>query len=82
MTFPAMRFVATGDSFITRRLASSEALWQLADVGRAADARFTNFEVLTPGDAFPNAVSGGTWAKAPEGVIGDLQTRGFNMLTW
>jgi len=25
-------------------------------------------------------VSGGTWAKAPEGVIGDLQTLGFNML--
>ena len=82
MTLPPMRFVATGDAFITRRLASSEQLWQLADVVRDADARFTNFEVLTPGDAFPNAVSGGTWAKAPEGVIGDLQTLGFNMLTW
>jgi poly-gamma-glutamate capsule biosynthesis protein CapA/YwtB (metallophosphatase superfamily) len=82
MTLPAMRFVATGDAFITRRLASTEALWQLADVVRDADARFTNFEVLTPGDAFPNAVSGGTWASAPEGVIGDLQSLGFNMLTW
>ncbi len=82
MSLPPMRFVATGDSFITRRLASSEGLWQLADVVRDADARFTNFEVLTPGDAFPFAVSGGTWAKAPEGVIGDLQSLGFNMLTW
>lgn len=82
MTLPAMRFVATGDAFITRRLASTETLWQVADVVRDADARFTNFEVLTPGDAFPNAVSGGTWASAPEGVIGDLQTLGFNMLTW
>lgn len=82
MSLPPMRFVATGDSFITRRLASSEALWQLADIVRDADARFTNFEVLTPGDAFPFAVSGGTWAKAPEGVIHDLQTMGFNMLTW
>lgn len=79
---PPMRFVATGDAFITRRLASSPTLWSLADIVRDADARFTNFEVLTPGDAFPNAVSGGTWAKAPEGVIGDLQTLGFNMLTW
>ncbi len=79
---PPMRFVATGDSFITRRLPSSETLWQLADIVRDADVRFTNFEVLTPGDAFPNAVSGGTWAKAPEGVIGDLQSLGFNMLSW
>lgn len=82
MSLPPMRFVATGDSFITRRLASTESLWQLADIVRDADARFTNFEVLTPGDAFPNAVSGGTWAKAPEGVIGDLQSLGFNMLSW
>jgi len=81
MSLP-MRFVATGDAFITRRLASSPALWSLADVVRDADARFVNFEVLTPGDAFPNAVSGGTWASAPEGVIGDLQSLGFNMLTW
>ena len=79
---PAMRFVATGDSFITRRLPSSETLWQLADIVRDADVRFTNFEVLTPGDAFPNAVSGGTWASAPDGVIGDLQSLGFNMLSW
>lgn len=79
---PPMRFVATGDSFITRRLASTPALWSLADIVRDAEARFTNFEVLTPGDAFPNAVSGGTWAAAPEGVIGDLQSLGFNMLTW
>ena len=82
MSLPPMRFVATGDSFITRRLPSSEALWQLADIVRDADVRFTNFEVLTPGDAFPNAVSGGTWASAPEGVIGDLQSLGFNMLSW
>ena len=79
---PPLRFLATGDSFITRRLPSSETLWQLADIVRDADVRFTNFEVLTPGDAFPNAVSGGTWAKAPEGVIGDLQSLGFNMLSW
>lgn len=77
-----MRFVATGDSFITRRLASNPRLWALADIVRDAEVRFTNFEVLTPGDAFPNAVSGGTWASAPEGVIGDLQSLGFNMLSW
>jgi len=52
MSLP-MRFVATGDAFITRRLASSPALWSLADVVRDADARFVNFEVLTPAMPFP-----------------------------
>ena len=50
---------------------------------RGAEARFTNFEVLTPGDeGFPSAVSGGTWARAPAAVIGDLRDFGFNLMAW
>ncbi len=79
----AMNFVATGDSFITRRLPATPAMAELAKVIGAAEARFTNFEVVTPGDeGFPSAVSGGTWARAPEGVIGDLRHLGFNLVAW
>jgi poly-gamma-glutamate capsule biosynthesis protein CapA/YwtB (metallophosphatase superfamily) len=79
---PALSLVATGDSFITRRLPGGEDQRALARMIAAADVRFTNFEVLTPGDnAIPNAVSGGTWARAPEGVIADLQALGFNMVS-
>jgi poly-gamma-glutamate synthesis protein (capsule biosynthesis protein) len=78
-----MSFVATGDSFITRRFAAPFQHGDLAAIVRAAEARFTNFEVLTPGDeGFPSAVSGGTWARAPAGVIGDLRDFGFNLMAW
>src|ERR1019366_9388100 len=80
---PSMSFVATGDSFMTRRLAALPGIPDLAAIIRSAEARFTNFEMLTPGDdGFPSAVSGGTWAKAPAGVIGDLGDIGFNLIAW
>ncbi len=79
----AMRFVATGDSFITRRLARTPEFAGLEQVIRGAEACFTNFEVLTPeGEGHPSAVSGGTWASAPAAVIGDLQAMGFNLVAW
>lgn len=74
-------FIATGDSFITRRLPeqkskSTESLISLIGNG---DVRFTNFEVITPGpDAPPAAFSGGTWARADHRVIRDLKSYGFN----
>lgn len=77
---PSLSLIATGDSFITRRLPGGADQQALAALIGAADVRFTNFEVLTPGeDATPNAISGGTWARAPEGVIADLRALGFNM---
>ena len=80
---PTMSFVATGDSFMTRRLAASPGIPDLAAIIRSVEVRFTNFEVLTPGDdGFPSAVSGGTWANAPAGVIGDLGDIGFNLIGW
>ncbi|HTN11320.1 MAG TPA: CapA family protein [Acetobacteraceae bacterium] len=75
-----LSLLATGDSFITRRLPGGPEQQALAALIGAADVRFTNFEVLTPGAAaVPNAVSGGTWASAPEAVIADLVALGFNM---
>lgn len=74
-------FIATGDSFITRRLPEKKTVGQeeLAAIIREADFKFTNFEVTTPGNhAAPSAFSGGTWAAADERVIGDLKWFGFN----
>jgi poly-gamma-glutamate capsule biosynthesis protein CapA/YwtB (metallophosphatase superfamily) len=73
-------FAATGDSFITRRLPATPELAAIRALLAACDARFTNVETLTPGPgAIANAISGGTWASAPDGVIPDLQALGFNM---
>lgn len=76
-------FIATGDSFITRRLPqpASEAFDQLSALIRNGDIRFTNLEVITPGpDAPPSAFSGGTWARADKRVIDDLKKYGFNCM--
>ncbi len=80
---PKMSFVATGDSFITRGLPRNPGFDALAAVIGTAEARFTNFEAVVPGpNAIPNAISGGTWAKAPETTIADLQALGFNLMSW
>lgn len=79
----SLSVVATGDSFITRRLVEGADWKRLAALVQSAEARLTNFEVLTPcGEGFPNAVSGGTWANAPAGVIDDLRGMGFNLASW
>ena len=78
-----LRLIVTGDSFITRRMADTPERRALSALIGAADARFTNFESLTPGEAgIPAAVSGGTWASAPAGVIDDLKAMGFNLFAW
>lgn len=75
-----IRFAATGDSFITSRLPDTVPLAAIRALLAGCDARFTNFETLTPGrNAVANAISGGTWASAPDGVIPDLQGLGFNL---
>ncbi|WP_134700677.1 CapA family protein [Ammoniphilus sp. YIM 78166] len=77
-------FVATGDSFITRRLSDrSESYAALASIIRRADVCFTNLEITTHHyEGFPGAVSGGTWAIAPPEVLGDLRDYGFNLIAW
>ncbi|PAD21299.1 CapA family protein [Terribacillus saccharophilus] len=77
-------FVASGDSFITRRLPSYESEFQqLSNLIKKADVRFTNLEVTTHNfEGFPSALSGGTWAIASPDVLKDLKSYGFNMLAW
>lgn len=80
-----MTFVATGDSFITRRLPSTdnEDFRNLRKVINQGEFRFTNFEVTAHNfEGFPSAVSGGTWAIAEPAVLQDIKSYGFNTLAW
>lgn len=82
---PSMTFVATGDSFIVRRLPSTEdsSFRQVAALIRQAEVKFTNLEVTTHYfEGYPSAVSGGTWAVAQPEVLGDLKSYGFNLMNW
>lgn len=77
--------VATGDSFITRRLPSySEDSFQgISRLLQHADVRFTNLEVTTHHmEGYPSAVSGGTWAMTSPEVLHDLKAYGFNLYAW
>lgn len=81
----SITFVATGDSFITRRLASvdNEDFLNIANIIKQAEFRFTNFEVTAHEfEGFPSAVSGGTWAIADPKVLKDLKSYGFNVVAW
>lgn len=81
----SMTFVATGDSFITRRLPSTdtEDFRNLTKVINKGEFRFTNFEVTAHNfEGFPSAVSGGTWAIAEPSVLRDIKSYGFNTLAW
>jgi poly-gamma-glutamate capsule biosynthesis protein CapA/YwtB (metallophosphatase superfamily) len=76
-------FAATGDSFITRRLASKDFDPRVADIIASADFRFTNLEVtLHRSEGYPSAVSGGTWAMADPESIDDLKKYEFNCMNW
>lgn len=79
-----LTFMATGDSFITRRLpANNEGFRQLSSLIRKADVRLTNLEVTVHDfEGYPSAVSGGTWAIAPPAVLEDLKFFGFNLISW
>lgn len=83
MTQP-MTFVATGDSFIARRLPGKTA-WvkELTELLASAEARFTNLEVTTHNyEGTPGAVSGGTWGIASPQVLKDIKQLGFNLINW
>ena len=79
-----MTFAAGGDCFITRGLSERDEMHQsIAVVMGTAEARLANLEVtLHRGDAFPGAVSGGTWAHADPSVLNSLKKYGINMLSW
>lgn len=79
-----LTFIATGDSFITRRLPPGDvAAHELSALIQTAQVRFTNLEtVLRRDEGFPSAQSGGTWASSPPEVLQDLQAYGFNAIAW
>ena len=79
-----MTFVATGDSFITRRLPSKDNQFQqIVNIIEEGEFRFTNFEVTAHKfEGFPFAFSGGTWAIAHPSVLDDIESYGFNTLAW
>lgn len=80
-----MSFVATGDSFITRRNPSTlnQSFQALKSMILKSEFRFTNFEVTAHDfEGFPSAVSGGTWAVAHPSVLKDIKSYGFNCIAW
>ena len=79
------RFVATGDSLISRRLPEGdEATQALGRLIGQSDFRFTNLEtvVRTWEEGFPSAQSGGTWTSATPEMLDDLKRYQFNALAW
>lgn len=79
-----MKIVATGDSFITRRLPEKDSnAMELKKWMESSDVRFTNLETTThKREGFPSAFSGGTWAMSDPTVLDDLQRYGFNLFNW
>ncbi|GAE27569.1 capsule biosynthesis protein [Halalkalibacter wakoensis JCM 9140] len=78
-----LSFIATGDSFITRRKANKAKDSPLVDLIKKAEFRFTNLEVTVHDfEGYPGALSGGTWAVASPTTLEDLQSYAFNCLTW
>lgn len=79
-----MTFVATGDSFITRRVPpGNQAFEEIASLIQSAEVRFTNFEVTAHHfEGYPGAVSGGTWARTSPEVLEDIKNYGFNLVAW
>ncbi len=79
-----MRFSATGDALITRRVTrwGGAAYDRLLGVINDADARFTNLETsLANGRGYPAAGWGGTYLTSPAGCLTDLVGMGFNLFS-
>ena len=75
-------FVATGDSFMTRRLPAEgyEGFAELQTLIGKSDVRFNNLEfTVHDREGYPAAFSGGTWAMAEPVILDDLNRFGFNL---
>ena len=75
-------FIATGDSFMTRRIPSEgyPGFQEIAQVIQQHDVRFNNLEITIHNQqGYPSAVSGGTWAMAEPEILDDLNRYGFNL---
>lgn len=75
-------FIATGDSFMTRRLPKEgyPGFEEIQNIIGAHDVRFNNLEITIHNqEGYPAAFSGGTWAMAEPEILDDLNRYGFNM---
>lgn len=74
--------IATGDSFMTRRLPENgyDGFEQIRKILSQYDVRFSNLEITTHDqEGVPAAFSGGTWAMAEPEILDDLKKYGFNL---
>lgn len=74
--------IATGDSFITRRIPPEgyPGFSEIADLIGEHDVKFNNLEITIHNQqGYPAAVSGGTWAMAEPEILEDLNRYGFNL---
>ena len=74
--------IATGDSFMTRRLPAGgyPGFDALRDVIASHDVCFNNLETtLHRQEGYPSASSGGTWAMSDPEILDDLKRYGFNL---
>lgn len=74
--------IATGDSFMTRRLPENgyEGFDQIREILSRYEVRFNNLEITTHNqEGVPSAFSGGTWAMAEPEILDDLKKFGFNL---
>lgn len=75
-------FIATGDSFMTRRLPEGgyPGFAEIQNIINQHDVRFNNLELTIHNqEGYPAAVSGGTWAMAEPEILDDLKQYGFNL---
>jgi len=79
-----LRLLLTGDALITRPLSchAEERFRRLVDLVRAADVSFTNLEVLlSHGDGYPAAESGGTYTLTEPYMADELKWMGFHLFS-
>lgn len=75
-------FIATGDSFITRRLpeAGYSGLDELTELISRHDVRFANLEItFHRQEGWPAASSGGTWAMTDPEMLDEIARYDFNL---
>lgn len=75
-------FIATGDSFMTRRLSPEgyPGFDKLQNIIMQHDVRFNNLELTVHNhQGYPAAQSGGTWAMVEPEILDDLVRYGFNL---
>ena len=77
-----LTFIATGDTFITRRFPKEgyEGFEAVRECIEKHDVKFTNLEMTFHNkEGYPAAVSGGTWAMMEPEALDDINEFGFNI---